>query len=388
MKQYTVDHEFLLKTLTALVQIDSTNPSCTPGGAGERQISQYISSCLINLGLEVQTFEPEPGRMNVLGRLPGTGHGPSLMFNAHMDTVGVEGMSKPFAAQVRDGKMYGRGTQDMKGSLAASIAAVKALLDAEIKLPGDLFLAAVADEEYLSLGTSDLLKHCVPDAAIVTEPTGMLVALAHHGFAWLEVETFGKAAHGSRYQDGVDANMHMGRVLYQLEKLEKELRHRNPHPLVGTPSLHAAVIAGGTEWSIYSDHCLLKIERRTVPGESQDVVINEVQTILDDLIRKHDSFQAQVKLKAIREPHEVSPQAGIVKSLKTASKDILGEETAPIGVPFWTDAALMSARGIDTVLIGPAGDGLHSKEEWVNLESLFQLAEILAQTAEIYNIQE
>lgn len=383
-----LDRKFLLKTLTELVQIDSTNPSCTPDGAGETEIAQYISICLKDIGLDVETYEPEPGRMNVLGILSGEDQGRSLMFNAHMDTVGVVGMENPFAAQVHDGKMYGRGTQDMKASLAASITAVKALVDSNTTLPGDLFLAAVADEEYLSLGTSDLLKHCIPDAAIVTEPTNMQIALAHRGWAWLEVETFGIAAHGSRYQDGVDANMRMGRVLYRLEGLEVDLRHRDPHALVGTPSLHAAKIKGGTEWSIYADHCQLQIERRTIPGERQEDILKEIQEILDELKGIDEAFKAQLKLKAIRGPHEVSPEVDIVKSLQAASRSVLHEEPLLIGVPFWTDAALMSAIGIDTVLIGPIGAGLHSKEEWVDLESVFHLAHILAKTAVMYNHQE
>ena len=388
MYQNFLDRKFLLKTLTELVQIDSTNPSCTPDGAGETEIAQYISICLKDIGLDVETYEPEPGRMNVLGILSGEDQGRSLMFNAHMDTVGVVGMENPFAAQVHDGKMYGRGTQDMKASLAASITALKALLDSNTRLPGDLFLAAVADEEYFSLGTSDLLKHCIPDAAIVTEPTNMQIALAHRGWAWLEVETFGIAAHGSRYQDGVDANMRMGRVLHRLEGLEVDLRHRDPHALVGTPSLHAARIKGGTEWSIYADHCQLQIERRTIPGESQEDILKEIQVILDDLKGKDEAFKAQLKLKAIRRPHEVSPEVDIVKSLQAASRSVLHEEPLLIGVPFWTDAALMSAIGIDTVLIGPIGAGLHSKEEWVDLESVFHLAHILAKTAVMYNHQE
>lgn len=385
MKPISIDHDYLLKTLTDLVQIDSTNPSCTPDGAGEAQIADYTAQSLIDIGMQVEIYEPEAGRMNVLGTLPGIADGCSLMLNAHLDTVGVEGMEAPFSAEIKAGKVYGRGTQDMKGSLAASITAVKALIDSGVTLPGDIFIAAVADEEYLSLGTSDLLDHCIPDAAIVTEPTDMKVALAHRGFAWLEVETFGRAAHGSRYQDGVDANMRMGRVLNKLEGLERELRQREPHPLVGTPSLHAARINGGSEWSIYADHCQLQIERRTVPGESEEGIIHEVQLILDDLRAQDDTFESQLKLKTIRQPHELSSHAGIVKSLQEAVESVMNVETSPVGVPFWTDAALLGAAGVDAVLIGPIGAGLHSKQEWVDIESLFQLSNILARTIILYN---
>ena len=146
------------------------------------------------------------------------------MLNAHFDTVGVEGMSEPFSAAIRDGKLYGRGAYDMKGSLAAQMAAIKALAESGAKLRGDVVLAAVADEEYGSLGTTAVIEHVKTDAAIVTEPTSCDICLAHKGYLWIEVETTGRAAHGSRFELGVDANMRMGRFLAELEKLEREGR--------------------------------------------------------------------------------------------------------------------------------------------------------------------
>ncbi|MBI2975800.1 MAG: M20/M25/M40 family metallo-hydrolase, partial [Chloroflexi bacterium] len=227
----SVDRDYLLGALADLVGINSINPSLTPGGAGEGNIAEYVARALRALGLEVDTYEPVPGRPSVVGALKGQGGGKSLMLNAHMDTVGVDGMPDPFTAAVRDGKVFGRGAYDMKGSLAACLATAKAVAQSGERLKGDLLIAAVADEEFASLGTAEVIAHHRVDSAIVTEPTEMDICLAHKGFVWLEVETVGRAAHGSRFNEGVDANMRMGRFLAELDKLEQGLRARAPHPL-------------------------------------------------------------------------------------------------------------------------------------------------------------
>ncbi|MGQ0604217.1 MAG: M20/M25/M40 family metallo-hydrolase, partial [Anaerolineales bacterium] len=300
---------------------------------------------------------------------------------AHTDTVGVDGMPDPFSATVREGRMYGRGAYDMKGSLAACLAALKALADAGERLRGDVLLAAVADEEYASLGTAEVLRHVRVDSAIVTEPTEMDICLAHKGFLWLEVETTGRAAHGSRFDEGVDANLRMGRFLAQLDQLERELRRREPHPLVGPPSLHAATLQGGTELSMYAARCQLQIERRTLPGETELQVLAELQAIVDKLATADPTFKATVKTLLVREAMEVSPEAPLVNAITQAATDRLGQRPRYVGRPFWMDAALLTAAGIDTVVMGPSGAGAHAKEEWVNLHSVEEMAHILADTA-------
>ena len=380
-----IDRQALIQTLSDLVRINSINPSLSPQGKGEAEIGAYVADSLSSLGLEVTTYEIEPGRVNAVGILKGSGAGPSLLLNAHMDTVGVDGMlGDPFDPELREGRMYGRGTQDMKGSLAAMIAAAKALVDSGIELGGDVVIAGVADEEYTSLGTRDLVKRIRTQAAIVTEPTDLAISRAHRGFIWYDVETFGRAAHGSRYQDGVDANMHMGRFLSRLDGLERELRERPAHPLVGPPSLHAARLQGGTELSIYAAHCLLQVERRTAPGETEADATAELQSLVDQLASEDPTFKARVKPTLVREPFEISAQAGIVQTLEMAVAGRLGHSPGHSGQYFWTDAALLAAAGIETALLGPTGGGLHSKEEWVELQSVLDLAAILAETARIY----
>ena len=379
-----VNEAYVTSVLQHLVQIDSTNPTLSPTGAGEAEIASFIASRCADMGLEVELFEAAPGRLNVVGTLKGSGEGPSLMLNGHMDTVGVEGMQEPFSGQIRDGRLYGRGAQDMKGSLAAMLGAARALLESGVDLKGDLVLAFVADEETVSVGTSDLVKLLQTDAAIVTEPTDLQVCRAHRGFVWYEVTTQGRAAHGSRYDEGIDAILHMGRFLGELDRLEKELLRREAHPLVGTPSIHASTITGGTEISVYPAECRLAVERRTQPGEAVSAATTELQAILERLAGEDPQFQGRLAQTFERDPFEISAEAAIVQTLDAVVSEQLGADPAHVGATFWTDAAILAAAGMETVLIGPKGAGLHSAEEWVDLQSVQDLALILAETAVRY----
>lgn len=379
-----IDRSFLHSTLSDLVRINSINPSLAVGGNGEVEIIQYVSKLLKGLGLETQVVEAAPGRPSLIATLKGSGGGKRLMLYGHIDTVGVDAMPDPFAAEIRDNKMYGRGTYDMKGSVAACLAAIEALTKSQTPLRGDVVLAAVADEEYASIGMSEVLKHVKTDSAIVTEPTEMEICLAHKGFIWLEVEVEGRAAHGSRYDEGVDANMRMGRFLGELDKLEQELRARKPHPLVGPPSLHAAILHGGTELSMYAASSKLNIERRTIPGESEAQVLGEIQALIDKLAKADPTFKAGVKSLLVRDSFEVPEDAPIVKALGQAATDLLVKTPPYVGRPFWMDAALIASAGIPTVVMGPVGAGAHAKVEWVDLGSVEEMAVILANTAVAY----
>lgn len=384
MTTLTIDRDYLSRTLAELVRINSINPSLIPGGAGEREIAAYLAQAMQALNMDVAQLEPAPDRISTVGTLRGSGGGKSLLLNGHIDTVGVEYMPDPFSGEIHDGKLYGRGAYDMKGSVAAMLAAVKALRDAGHKLPGDLLIAAVADEEYASLGTADLVKHYHPDAAIVTEPTELQLATAHKGFIWFEIVVNGKAAHGSRPQLGIDANMKMGRFLHELDQLEQALRAREPHPLIGPPTLHAALIKGGSAMSVIADRCELCLERRTIPGETEAQALAEIQAILDRLSASDRDFSATVKSFFARDPFEVAATDLIVQAVQSAASEVLAQKIAPGGVSFWTDAALLAAAGIPTVVYGPIGTGAHAAEEWVDMRSVEQAALIYARTALAY----
>lgn len=376
-----VDRERLVDQLADLVRIDSTNPELVPDGAGEAEVAAYVADAMREMGLKVDVWEPEPDRPNVVGVWPGSSEGRSLMLNAHTDTVGVEGMTEPFTPRIEDGRLYGRGTQDMKGSLAAQLAAVRALQVADADLAGDVIVAAVIDEEQKSRGTEAVVERYDPDGAIVTEPTDLELAVAHKGFVWIDVETRGRAAHGSRPEEGVDANMHMGRVMARLDGLEQELRWRDGHALVGSPSLHAPQVEGGSASSVYAAQCRLRVERRTIPGETAAEAVDEVQNILDDLGASDPAFDGTCDRAFSRQPFEGASEGAVAKAVRAAGREVLGEVPAEVGQTFWTDAALLSAAGTETVVFGPVGDGLHTTEEWVDLDSVEALAHILAHTA-------
>jgi acetylornithine deacetylase len=353
-----------------LVAVDSINPDLIAGAAGEEAVARAIASWCEAAGLEVTVDEAAPGRPNVVAVARGSGGGRSLILNAHTDTVGVAGMEQPFAPRIEDGRLYGRGAYDMKGSLAAAMVTVARAR--ELGLRGDVILAAVVDEEVGSIGTERLVATTRADAAIVAEPTELEVCVAHKGFLGFEIEVRGRAAHGSRPDLGVDAIAHMGRVLVRLEELDTKLRSGPGHPLLGTGSIHASLIEGGQEYSSYPARCLLTGERRMIPGETRAQVERELAALLEGV-------DGSATPTLGREPLETDEGAEIVRlALKHAGADEVG------GVPFWTDAALLAGAGIPTVVLGPAGEGAHAEVEWVDVASLERCAEIyLAVAAEL-----
>jgi acetylornithine deacetylase/succinyl-diaminopimelate desuccinylase family protein len=338
------------------------NPDLVPGGAGEREIAEFVAGWLRDAGLEVQLDEAAPGRPSVIAVAPGTGGGRSLMLNAHLDTVGVEGMERPFEPIVRDGRLYGRGAYDMKAGLAACMLAAERLRSE--RLVGDVVVAAVADEEYASLGVQSVLKRRRADAAIVTEPTSLQVCIAHKGFAWAEIEMRGRAAHGSRAAEGVDAITRMAPVLTRLADLQFGLDTGLRHELVGTGSVHASLIEGGQELSSYPARCLLSLERRTVPGETGEDVRRECEALVDGV------EGAEARLGLVREPFSVDPDADVVATVSRAAEAVTGGHAVHYGETYWMDAAFIQAAGIPTVVFGPGGEGAHAVQEWVDLASV------------------
>ena len=356
-----------------LVAIESINPTLVPGGAGEGEVARFVAAWLDRQGVDVEHHELGDRRANVVGRVPGRGGGSTLLLNAHMDTVALGGDGAGLAPRVDGSRLYGRGSYDMKGGLAAIMLAAATV---RRDLAGDVIVAAVADEEALSIGTEALVTTVRADAAIVTEPTELKVAIAHKGFAWLELETTGVAAHGSRYDLGVDAIARMGPALVGLSELDQRLRaDRAPHALLGGPSLHASTIEGGQELSSYPDRCVLKLERRTLPGETVAVVEEELARV---------AGEASVKTLFVREPLETRRGEPIVRTLLVEAAAALGDTPEVVGVPYWTDAGLLAAAGMPTVVFGPAGTGAHADTEWVDLESVARCVEVLVAAAESF----
>jgi acetylornithine deacetylase len=368
-----------ISLLRDLVAIDSVNPSLVPGAAGEAQVANAVAAHLQRIGLDVHVQEVAPGRPNVIGILDGVEPGRSLMFCGHLDTVGVTGMQAPFDPVERDGRLYGRGSQDMKAGVAAMIDAVRLARERGFR-KGRIVIATVVDEEYASIGADALVSQWTADGAIVTEPTDLQVGVGHKGFAWATIETRGRAAHGSRPADGRDAILRMGRVLNRLERLDAKLQRLPPHPLIGAGSLHASIIQGGRELSSYPDRCVLQVERRTVPGESGQTFESEIEGMLSELRRDDPEFDGWGKVMFSRPPYEVPPAHDLPPALIAAAASA-GITASAQGMTFWTDAAVLGGAGIPSILFGPGGAGLHSVEEYVNVNEVIACRNALASLA-------
>lgn len=373
----TVERGDAVALARELIRIDSRNPSLSPNAPGEGEVARALGEILSGWGMTVELDEVLPGRPNVIARTGAT-KARSLMLNGHLDVVGTTGMThEPFAAEEREGRIYGRGSTDMKGGIAAMCAAAAR---AAAGVDGEVLVTAVADEEYESAGTRALVERGVrADAAIVTEPTGMAIMPAHRGFVWIEVTVHGRAAHGSRYDLGVDAIRNAGLLLAELDALERETLVRRVHPLLGRASLHASHIEGGIGMSTYPDRCVLKLERRTMPGESVPMVMDEVRGACDRLRATAATMRADVTLMFAQGPSDVPVEAPIVRALSSAL-EASGETVRVEGMSAWTDAAILNEAGIPAICFGPGDITLaHAAEEYVDVSEIERATTVLTE---------
>ena len=363
-----------------LARIDSRNPSLVTGAPGEAAVARALRDVLLSWGVEAELVEAAAGRPNVVARVGGRG-GRTLMFNGHLDVVGVDGMvHAPFDAALRDGRIYGRGTSDMKSGVAAMCAAAVRAVDAG--LDGEIVVTAVVDEEFESIGTRTLVERGVrADAAIVTEPTRLAIMPAHLGFVWLDVTTHGRAAHGSRWDLGVDAIRHAGFVLAELDRIDTTELPTRRHALLGRPSVHASLIDGGTGMSTYPDRCTIRIERRTIPGETPADVEREWLGACARIASREPRVRADVSVTFAQSPSDVPVDAPIVRALAGVLRD-LGDEPRVEGMTAWTDAAILNDAGIPAICFGPGDIGVaHAAEEYVPVREIERATEVLAALA-------
>jgi acetylornithine deacetylase len=366
--------------LAKLVSIPSVNPDLVPGGEGEAGMADYVASWFAAHGFAVHRLERHAGRPSVVGIARGAGGGRSLMFNGHIDTVTLAGYDgDPLDPAIIDGKLHGRGSFDMKSGVAAMMVAAARARDRGIA--GDILVACVADEEHASFGTEETIERFRADAAIVTEPSHLEITIAHKGFVWFDVLVQGRAAHGSRPELGVDAIAKAGKFLVELEALDVRLRAEPTHPILGSGSVHASVIAGGEELSSYPARCLIRLERRTVPGETAESAEAELQGIVDRIAAVDPAFRASVTRGLARPPFEVGKDEPIVAALREAAEARLGHRPAWRGEPFWTDCAILQQGGVPCVMFGADGGGAHAATEWASVRSVEALADILADAA-------
>lgn len=367
-----------VKLTQILTTIDSSNPLLSQSsGAGETEIANYVAAWLEHRDLETHWLEKTPGRPSVVGVLRGKGEGKSLMVNGHIDTVSLSSYAPdldPLSGLEKDGRVYGRGCLDMKAGVAAGMSALAHFNSSpDPLLRGDVILAAVADEEYASIGTEEVIAAgWRADAAIVTEPTQQELGVAHKGFVWVEIDVLGVAAHGSLPDQGVDAILLSGSLQTALLQYGKTLPS-GPH--VGQASLHAGLIKGGEEPSSYPALCTLTVEFRTVPSQSTESILSDIDGILKRIASENPAFKyAPPRVSFSRPPFNRGEDDDFLRSFISAVSKESGKQVTPTGLSFWCDAGLLQAAGVSTVVYGPKGAGIHSKEEWVDVPSIRAVA--------------
>lgn len=361
----------------ALVRIDSRNPALAAEGPGEGACALALRAHLEGAGFACEWFEGTLGRPSLVARIGG-GPGRSLLLNGHLDTVQTDGMTHaPFGAEQRDGKLWGRGACDMKGGVAAMCAAA-ARAHARGQLQGEVIITAVADEEWGSIGTREVIARGIrADAVVVTEPTDLTVAPAHKGFAWFTITVHGRAAHGSQYAIGIDAIRHAGHILVALDGLDHGLLTTITHPLLGRASLHASFIEGGLGMSTYPDRCVIRVERRTVPGETPMQALAQVEAMVAEVAARVPGLRVEVALDHSRPPSDVAVDAPIVQRLVAATA-ATGAPARIAGVSYWSDAALFNEAGMPTVCYGPGDIALaHGAVEWIPVAEIERATEAL-----------
>jgi acetylornithine deacetylase len=257
------------------------------------------------------------------------------------------------------------------------LSSVKAIVDSGVEINGSLVFASVCDEEYASIGTEKLMEDIIIDAAVVGEPTGLDILIAHKGFAWIDIETHGIAAHGSAWDEGVDAIAKMGKVQVGLEELMHEKLKKKKHKLLGYPSVHASTIQGGRELSTYPDYCKLQVERRLIPGEDKDDLDVEISKLLSSIGQLDPDFNANYKVTFFRGPMEISRDANICKMLRKCCQQVTGRSPNYIGGSYWLDTQIIWQHGVPVVAFGPKGVGLHAAVEYVEVDSVVENARVL-----------
>lgn len=366
--------------LKQLVSINSVNPDLVAGGSGEAEIGNFCAAWFQARGFEAHRLETKPGRTTIVGIARGKGGGKSLMFNGHYDTVSIGTYDgDPLDPVERDGKIFGRGSFDMKGGVAAMMVAAARAKEQGVR--GDILVACVADEEYASFGTEDVVRQFKADGAIVTEPSHLELTVAHRGFAWFDVVVEGRAAHGSRPELGIDAIAKAGKFLVALEDYDKRLRAKPTHALLKSGSVHASIISGGEEISSYPASCRISLERRTIPGETGASVAAELQAMLDEIAARDSAFKATLVAGLERPPFEVAESEPVVAALDKVAAKHLGHKPVRRGEPFWTDCAILQGAEIPCVMFGVDGGGAHSASEWATVESVNRLTDILTEAA-------
>lgn len=358
-----------------LISINSVN-SAYVGGPGEGEIAAWVKGFFEERGILVVEQEVFAGRPNVIAKLPGNDSTRRLVFEAHTDTVSVQGMSiSPFDPRVEDGKMYGRGSCDTKAGLAAMMHAVASIHASGLKPPCEVWLAAVVDEEFSYRGVVKLCEGLKADAALVAEPTGLRAVIASKGVVRWRIVVRGKAAHSGKPHLGVNAIQHMARILLLLEQDHERLCEVT-HPLLGSATLNVGVIKGGVQVNFVPDECSIEVDRRLLPGETVQGVLAHYQSLLDTLKETQPTLDAYMEEPMLTDMALETDAHSAPALLASRLLSEMGLEDGLCGVPFGSDASKLSNCGVPSIVIGPGNiDQAHGAVEYVELSEVEKAAE-------------
>jgi len=356
--------------LKEMIAIPSENPMAGDARPGhrEQEVGEYYLEQMHQLGLSVDSREAAPGRPNVFGTRTGRKDCPSLMLCGHLDTVPTEGYDEPYVPHERDGRIYGRGSCDMKAALACYLEVARLLQDADVTLSGSLILCGVADEEWQMIGSREIGRNGpFADQCIIGEPSDLAVCPAHKGQYGLFIRTFGKAVHSSIPEQGENAIERMARVVNALSSYNEELATRDPHPLCGHGTYSPGVIRGGDLASAVPDYCELEIDRRILPSDVTEDVRKDIAQRLEPLKQQDPGFRYELSDPSWDIPaNDLSVEAPVVQSLLNASTELSGQCETAQSFPGATDAPHLKTPA---VVCGPGSLAqAHSLTEFVEID--------------------
>lgn len=392
-----IDKEGLVKFAQELIRIRSVyNPD--KEGSNEEEVAHFVAERLKNMGWKVFVEEVMPGRPNVIAVLKGNQKGKTLLLEAHTDVV-TEGdwadwNYPPFAAIIKEGKIYGRGACDTKGNLAAMVYAIKAILDSKTDFKGEIILCIPVDEEGMMLGIKHFIKQGWADevdAAIICEPEENNICIAQKGAIRAMITVKGKMAHGAIPEAGINPNWGMARILVELENLQKEeIKRWGKHNYLGypsiTPTILRAPVQGEAQINVIPRECMTALDIRTVPGQEHDILKKKILDIFKKLSLKDTHFKAEMSVIEERPWTETSPDELIVKTTSQAFEYVTKKEPIYNGVPGATDGTFLNSwKNIPIVTIG-AGNRLipHQADEYVEIKELMETVKIYALTTVLF----
>jgi len=389
-------NDAVINLLADLVRINSINPNYE-GGVPEAAMAEFIEQYFAQHGIETWRQDLYPERSNVIARVPGHDSNRRIVLEAHMDTVATVGMTiNPWEPEIRDGKMYGRGSCDTKGGMAAMMHAVASLANKNIKPPCDVLFAATIDEEYSYRGVVALCDSLNPgpvdphvlepdvrpptplkaDAAIIAEPTDLQAVIASKGLVRWKIETRGKAAHSAKPHLGVNAIEHMAHIITAIQQDTLELS-KNSHPLLGPATCNIGVVRGGVQINFVPDRCEIEIDRRMLPGETREAVLAHYQQLVNKVAKEHPSMEVIMHPHMLSDkPLETDADSPAVQTMASILQDMELDATL-IGVPFCSDASKFGAIGIPSMILGPGSiDQAHAAVEFIECSQVYQASEI------------